>query len=250
MIAAVVTRFSESPAGLVAVTRSARLTFDAQDCSVPYQEKEWHMDIRSEASRHYRRIITVALASAIFGHATASAEPRTSGTGGEPTASQVSGHDALLKRHQHGDKRAIRVREDTARHRLWVLGLDQVYVYDTRTRALLREIALPDWSVARFICPPDMTLDRKGGALVTSNVQPRLLHIDGASFRAQEHQLDVVSKRQWEPGFGALAFGSDGSLYAMSSLAGMLFKIDLATRTARELLSADRAAHCELGTLR
>ncbi|MGQ0750955.1 MAG: hypothetical protein ACT4PS_10515 [Betaproteobacteria bacterium] len=109
---------------------------------------------------------------------------------------------------------------------------------------------MPDWSVARFICPPDMTLDKKGGVLVSNNVQPRLLHIDGTNFHAREHQLDVISRRQWEPGFGALAFGSDGSLYAMSSLAGMLFRIDLSTRTARELLSADRAGHCELGGLR
>lgn len=199
------------------------------------------MDIRSKASRQYRRIITVALVCAIFGHGAASADP---------SASQGAGHETLLKNHQYGDKRAIRVREDAARHRLWVLGLDRVYVYDTRTRALLRQIPLPEWSVAKHICPPDMTLDGKGGALVSSNVQPRLLHIDGASFRAQAHQLDVVSKRRWEPGFGALAFGSDGSLYAMSSLAGMLFKIDLSTRTARELLSADRAGHCELGTVR
>lgn len=207
------------------------------------------MDIRSTASRQYRRIITVAFFSLIFGPA-AGAQPQIPRADGELPASQGAGHDELLKNHQHGDKRAIRVREDTARQRLWVLGLGQVYVYDTRTRALLRQIQLPDWSVARFICPPDMALDRKGGVLVSSNVQPRLVHIDGVSFRAQEHQLDVVSRRQWEPGFGALAFGSDGSLYAISSLAGMLFRIDLSTRTARELLSADRAGRCELGTLR
>lgn len=199
------------------------------------------MDIRSNASRQYRSIVIAAFAAVFFGHGAA---------GAETPASLPAAHEALLKNHQHGDKRAIRVREDTARHRLWVLGLDQVYVYDTRARALLRQVPLPEWSVARFICPPDMTLDRKGGALVSSNVQPRLLHIDGVSFRAQEHQLDVVSKRQWEPGFGALAFGSDGSLYAMSSLAGMLFRIDLARRTARELLSADRAGSCELGDSR
>lgn len=198
------------------------------------------MNIRSKASRQYRPIIIAAFAAALVGYGAAGAE----------SATHLAAHDSVLKNHQQGDKRAIRVREDTARHRLWVLGLDQVYVYDSRTRALLRQVPLPEWSVARFICPPDMTLDRKGGALISSNVQPRLLHIDGVSFRAQEHQLDVVSKRQWEPGFGALAFGSDGSLYAMSSLAGMLFRIDLAKRTARELLSADRAGSCELGALR
>ena len=93
------------------------------------------MDIRSIASRQYRSVVIIAaLASAFSGHGVAGAEPHVS---------QPAAHEALLKNHQHGDKRSIRVREDTARHRLWVLGLDQVYVYDTRTLALLGQVQLP-----------------------------------------------------------------------------------------------------------
>lgn len=40
-------------------------------------------------------------------------------------------------------QQALRVRIDTTRNRLWVLGLDHVDVYDIAERRLIRRIALP-----------------------------------------------------------------------------------------------------------
>jgi hypothetical protein len=163
-----------------------------------------------------------------------------------PRASEYGG---LLEKHQRGELQALRIREDAERHRLWVLTLEHVYVYDTKNLTLIRRIRLPNWSVADFdfMCPPDMALDRAGTAFVSNNVQPRLLQVDPANFQKKEHQLRLISDKQWEIGFGALAFGPDGTLFALSALAGSLFKIDLASRTASEMvLSEPVAGACAL----
>jgi hypothetical protein len=125
-----------------------------------------------------------------------------------------------------------------------VLALEHVYVYDTERRTLLRRVTLPNWSVADFdfMCPPDMVLDRTGTALVSNNVQPRLLQIDPTDFQTREHYLSLISQKQWEIGFGALAFESNGTLFALSALGGSLFKIDLAQQTAEEIALSERVA--------
>ena len=144
-------------------------------------------------------------------------------------------HADILEKHQRGERRALRVREDTQRHRLWVLTLEHVYVYDTRKRTSIGRIRLPNWPIADFMCPPDVVLGRDGTIYVSNNVQPRILQIGPAGFHKREYQLKLVSDRQWEIGFGALAFAPDGTLFGMSTLAGAVFRIDLAGGTAREV---------------
>jgi len=196
-------------------------------------------------------IITVLLAAAIVGcgdnlyaqtaiHKPAPAETR-----------RATPYADLVERHQRGDRQALRIREDVDRHRLWVLALEHVYVYDTRKLTLIRRIRLPGWSVADFMCPPDLALDRRGNAFVSNNVQPRLLQIIPASFQKKEHQLTLISAKRWEVGFGALAFGSDGTLFALTGLAGSLFKIDLASGNATEIaLSEPVIEACTLASAR
>jgi len=41
----------------------------------------------------------------------------------------------------------FRIRRDEARNRIWLLGLDDVRVYDSVDGRLIRIIALPSWSV-------------------------------------------------------------------------------------------------------
>jgi hypothetical protein len=144
----------------------------------------------------------------------------------------------LLDKHQPGDRHVLRMRADEARHRLWVLTVERVYVYDTEALTLLRRIKLPDWPMVDvdFMCPPDIVLDRRGTAFVSSNVEPRLFQI-GADFETTEHQLRLISGKQLEIGFGSLVFGPDGSLFGMSAVAGLVFRIDLAGANATELVS-------------
>jgi len=70
------------------------------------------------------------------------------------------------------ERDSLRIRTDASRSRHWVLGLDHVRVYDTASKKLIRQITLPNWSVARFICEPDIALDKSGSAFVSSNVEP------------------------------------------------------------------------------
>ena len=126
----------------------------------------------------------------------------------------------------------LRIRRDEARNRIWLLGLDGVRVYDSVNGQLIRTIELPNWSVARFICDPDMVLDSSGSAFISSNVQARLWRIDADGFEVKEHEISLHGREQWETGFGALAFAADGALYALASSAGSLWKIDVAKASA------------------
>src|SRR5690242_13615124 len=104
----------------------------------------------------------------------------------------------------------LRVRTDLDRGRLWVLGLEGVYVYEFSTRRLLRRIVLPGWSVSRFTCDPDLAIDRTGSVWVSSNVEVRLWRIAGGDFSVSEHKIRMDGRENWDVGFGALAVGPDG----------------------------------------
>jgi hypothetical protein len=132
-----------------------------------------------------------------------------------------------------GERDALRIKTDTARGRVWVLGLDNVRVYDTVRKRLIRQIELPSWSVARFVCMPDMALDRSGTAYISSNAQPRLWRIDADSFEVRVHEISLHRREQWDIGFGALAFAADGTLLALSSPVESLWRIDIGKASAR-----------------
>jgi hypothetical protein len=121
---------------------------------------------------------------------------------------------------------ALRARADAKRDRLWVLGLDDLRVYDSAGKRLIRKIELPGWSVARFICNPDLALDRAGGAVISSNVQSRFWRVNGDTFEVKEEVILLREREGWDMGFGALAFAPDGSLLALAANAGSLWKIN------------------------
>jgi hypothetical protein len=128
---------------------------------------------------------------------------------------------------------AFRVRRDEARSRIWLLGVDDVRVYDSVNGRLIRTIALPNWSVARFSCDPDMVLDGEGSAIISSNAQSRLWRIDASSLEVSEHEIRLQGREQWDAGFGALAYAADGSLLALMSFGGSLWNIELDRGIAR-----------------
>ena len=128
---------------------------------------------------------------------------------------------------------AFRIRRDETRNRIWLLGVDDVRVYDSVNGRLIRTIALPNWSVARYSCDPDMVLDGEGSAIVSSNAQSRLWRVDASSLEVSEHEIRLQGREQWDAGFGALAYAADGSLLALMSFGGSLWNIDLDGGTAR-----------------
>lgn len=129
----------------------------------------------------------------------------------------------------------FRLRRDAARNRIWLLGLNNVRVYDGQSKQLIRKFALPNWSVARFACDPDMVLDGSGSAIVSSNVQPRLWRIDAGSFEVSEYSIALEGRERWDVGFGALAVNADGTLLALTSVSESLWRIDLGKGSARVL---------------
>ena len=149
------------------------------------------------------------------------------------TAGRTGNDNALPEKWGISVRDALRVKTDTARSRLWVLGLDNVRVYDTVKKRLIRQIALPNWSTVHFVCPPDMALDPSGSALVSSNAQPRLARIDASSFELTEYEIRLHERERWDTGFGALVFGKDGALFAVTSSASSLWKVDLGRASAR-----------------
>jgi hypothetical protein len=130
----------------------------------------------------------------------------------------------------------LRVREDLARNRLWVLTLDEVRIYHTSAtqKRLIRKIALPNWSVVgvRNVCMPDLVLDRSGSAFIASNGEARLVRIDGDRFALQDFSIRFQSREGLDTGFGALAFAADGTLFARTTPDGVLWKIDVAGANA------------------
>lgn len=142
-------------------------------------------------------------------------------------------------------REALRIRSDAARSRQWVLTLDGVKVYDTRTKALIRGIALPGWLVARILCHPDLALDRSGSALVSSNIEPKLWRIDGESFEVTVREIRLHEREQWDVGFGALAYSADGTLLASTYKGGTLWRVDMEKSSANIVL-ANATRTCDL----
>jgi hypothetical protein len=155
------------------------------------------------------------------------------GCGGERGWAQASatGRDksAAPAASRAGEQEVLQARTD-ARNRRWVLSVDDVRIYEGRM--LVRRIALPNWSVARSVCLPDLALDRSGSAVIASNVQSKLWRIDADSFAVTEHEIVLQGKERWDIGFGAIAFAAGGNLYAMTSTGNSAWKIDLARGSA------------------
>ena len=158
----------------------------------------------------------------------------------EVATQDIASYGALLKAHEHGPQRALRVKVDAARNRLWVLALEHVYVYDITGKQLIRRVVLPHRSVAGFVCAPDMALDRSGSAFISSNVESRLVKIDAEDFGIKAQEITLRAGANRDIGFGALAFAADGALFALTAHEGSLWRIDAATLNASEVELSER----------
>jgi len=155
--------------------------------------------------------------------------------GESPAAGQD--YDFRIGTYRHSERAALRVRMDNARNRQWVLTPDGVRVYDAATKQLIRTIELPGWSNARIACDPDLALDSRGSAIVSSNAQPTLWRIDGGDFTVSTREIRLRDREQWDVGFGALAYATDGTLLGSTHEGGTLWRVDLENGSARIVLA-------------
>ena len=175
------------------------------------------MNINSRRSRYLEWAAQLILAIAIAG----------CGGGASPVAIDATALTHDTPKTVQSDRRdeVLRIRVDMLRGRYWVLGLDYVSVYSIANMRLIRRVVLPGWNVARFLCPPDMAVDRLGAALISSNAVPMLWHIDPDNFMVTRHEITLQTKENWDVGFTGLAFAADGALFGVTALAGSLWRI-------------------------
>jgi hypothetical protein len=131
------------------------------------------------------------------------------------------------------DEQPLRVRVDAPRNRVWVLDVNEVRVYDSVEKRMIRRLVLPNWSVARYVCPPDLVLDAAGSATISSNVVAKLWRIDGAGFGVAELEIRLHERENWDTGFGALALAAGGALLGATSSNGSVWRIDVGDGSAR-----------------
>jgi hypothetical protein len=163
-----------------------------------------------------------------------------------------SPRDAARLRTSAGSNSILRLRVDSQRGRLWVLGVGRVHVFDLATNRLVRSIALPDWldTDDGANCLPDLQLDSSGAAFVSDNVQQKLWRIDSHDFSLRVRSVALDSQRGVDAGFSALAMGEGGVLFAAMAAPGSLWRIDTATFRAENVpLSAPIHGACALEML-
>lgn len=181
---------------------------------------------QSIAFRRYRLILLAALAATTACNA-----------GLDPQAATLAQADRestqLHKRYKEDERYALRIRTDTARGRIWMLGTGyQVRIYDQESKRLLRQIRLPGWLVVKTPCMPDLVLDRTGSAYVSSNVSAWLWRIDAASFQVWVHEVRMPGREALDVGFGALAFDRKGALYGLAPSGSSIWAIDVVNASA------------------
>lgn len=163
-------------------------------------------------------------------------------------ASGRSAGDLLRNANSRRPKRAIRLRTDSARNRLWVLDEDSVYVYALPSAALVSRIELPRFVSSRAACLPDLALDAFGNGFVSDNERPALYRIDADSMALSMIPVRVSAEHTSHEGLSALAPTRwPGVMLAGSAASGRLWLIDLPTGSANPVeMAGDLKGICGL----
>lgn len=131
----------------------------------------------------------------------------------------------------------LRIRQDPQRERIWLLTHDGVSIYSTRSRARIRELALPGWHWAGepYSCAPDLAVGPAGEALVTSDVAPTLWRVDPAGLQVTRHELALDAEHDRDVGFTALAYSAERDAYFAVSFSGSLWRLGPALEQASRI---------------
>lgn len=130
---------------------------------------------------------------------------------------------------------ALRVVEDAARHRTWMLGADAVYLHEGGRKL---RFELPGWVYVRddYACAPDISLDAQGAAVVTSNVVPVVWRVEPTNGQVTRHELVLDADTDKDVGFTGLVYAPDqGAFFAVSGIYGSLWRIDPLLRRAQKV---------------
>jgi hypothetical protein len=131
----------------------------------------------------------------------------------------------------HGPRRALRLRVDNLRDRLWILDTDGAYVYTLHDRRLVAKIPLPHAALSPSHCLPDMALDEKAGSAYVSDPLRPLLHViepgrEEKSYHVRTIELQSSNERAAE-GLSALAaLPGETTLIAGSAASGAVWRVD------------------------
>ena len=142
-----------------------------------------------------------------------------------------------------------RYQVDAARHRIWVLTPEGVFLFDV-SRPERTAVPLPGWvwAGAPYGCLPDLALGPRGEAVVTSDVLPTLWRIDPDSLAVSVHALALDADTDKDVGFTGLVYSPQhGAFFATSHAHGSLWRIDPQLKTAQKTpLSASNPQPCGL----
>jgi hypothetical protein len=151
----------------------------------------------------------------------------------EYDSSGRSSSDAAFGADRDKDARALRIKVDAARARLWVLDIGKAVLYDIATKRLLKRVPLPGWYMARYNCLPDIALDKSGALFVSNNIMPKLWRVDPDTFEVSRQDIALAVEQSTDAGFSGLAFAADGkTLYAVTAATGSLWRIDIGIQHA------------------
>src|SRR6267142_1678039 len=129
----------------------------------------------------------------------------------------------------------LRTVDDASRNRVWVLESDAVYLHEGAHKT---RFELPGWIYAAepYACSPDLAVDAKGTAVVTSNIAPVVWRIEPAKLQVTKHELTLDADADKDVGFSGLAYAPDqGVFFAVSAIYGSLWRIDPLLRRAQKI---------------
>lgn len=147
--------------------------------------------------------------------------------------------DPFQEKHANGRQRALRIKVDKVRNRLWVLDVDGVYVYALPDKSLLSRVDLPWTALSKEECLPDIALDSStGAAYISDNRRPIIYLIDQElnkeSLRKTAIPVRFERGERHDGGFSALSvIDAPYALIAGSASTGELWRIDATTGEAR-----------------
>jgi len=142
----------------------------------------------------------------------------------------------------------VRVKLDVERNRVWLLTREGLAIYDPAAPNRILRVPVHGWRIGRdpHGCLPDLALDPRGGAVISSDIMPVLWRVDPETLAVTRHELRVDDDRDKEVGFTYLRYLPAQQAYlAASGPRGTIWRIDRELRYAHRLLrEAPRMQNC------
>lgn len=155
---------------------------------------------------------------------------------GRPKIIQRSGLD--------GRKKALGMKIDEIRNRLWLVDNECVYIYTLDSNKLVKKLSASAISKAKNLALNDLVLDEGGSAYITDSFNPQILRVDGKSLAielwAQLRGIPYGQQNDFPYNLNGIVFAPDQkSLIAVKTNDGTLWRIDVATKNVVQIPLAE-----------